>query len=154
MKEEIDSNYVMNFLRSNDLGVLSTVDKKGNPSAAPMYHITEENLSLLFTTRKNTEKVKNINNNTNVIYTVTNNEHNETVQVQGKIEFVEPDEIKISEVFDLLAQKFTKLNRSNVHLALLSHKGSEVILLRLKPKKIRIRRYYEGGLDEKEITKF
>lgn len=84
---------IRNFLQSQHSGVLATSDLAGNPHAAPVYFSLEEDYSLLFATKTETQKYKNIMENDKVAFVCYDEKTQTTAQISGKVKKVEkPDD--------------------------------------------------------------
>jgi general stress protein 26 len=78
------------------LGVISTVNSKGNPEAATMVVSQTEDLKLIFQTPNHYRKFKNIKNNSNVAITFGfSMDEFTTVQYEGVAKEAGADEIEI-----------------------------------------------------------
>lgn len=75
---------IVGFLASHPVGVLATVDANGNPHASTIYFAVDDNLNFTFTTKRDTEKQKNIKSNNNVMLVAFDAPSQAAVQVRGK----------------------------------------------------------------------
>lgn len=86
------------FLRSHNLGVISTVDRTGNVHGAVVYYLIDQNSLIYILTKSDTSKSHNIHVNGQVAFTVHEPGTMKTAQVQGMAE-IETDQKIIGEVF-------------------------------------------------------
>lgn len=83
---------IRNFLQSQRSGVLATGDNAGNPHAATVYFSLEDDFCLLFATKTETQKYKNIAENERVAFVCYDEKTQTTVQITGRAETVDdPD---------------------------------------------------------------
>lgn len=66
------------------LGVISTVNDKGNPESASIYYVYDDALNFYFITRKESRKYRNIEKNKNVAFVITIEHPLNTIQLEGK----------------------------------------------------------------------
>ena len=86
------ASLIRDFLQSQHSGVLATSDEASNPHGAPVYFSLEDDLSLLFATKTETQKYKNMMENDHVAFVCYDEKTQTTVQITGNIEKVEdPD---------------------------------------------------------------
>ncbi len=85
-------DYIRNFLNDHYSGVLATADSASNPHVAVVYHKLEDDFGLLFATKKETQKHKNLEENPQVAYLVYDEQEQTTLQVFGSVEVVEDEE--------------------------------------------------------------
>lgn len=77
------------FLTNQRSGVLATADRNGNPHAATVYYTLDDDLTVLFGTRSETQKFKNLEENKQAAFVVYDEPTQTTVQITGRVEFVE-----------------------------------------------------------------
>ena len=77
------------FLRTNSVGVLSTVDPDGNPHGAVIYYTVDKNFIVAFLTKTETRKYDNLKHNSHVMVTIFNARSQATVQIVGTASEVE-----------------------------------------------------------------
>lgn len=85
-------DYIKKFLAENSSGVLATADSVANPHAAVVYYVLEDDFGLLFGTKVETQKYKNIKENDRVAFLVFDEKTQTTLQVFGSVEVVEEEE--------------------------------------------------------------
>jgi len=87
-----DRTKINDFLDSHPIGVLATVDASGNPHASTIYFSVDSDLNLTFTTKRDTDKSKNIAFNPKVMLDVYDSESQASVQASGTaIEVTDPE---------------------------------------------------------------
>lgn len=72
------------FLKSTDTMVLSTVSANGEPQAATMYFVSDDDFNLYFITSSESTKNKNLETNNNVAFVVGTGPAVLTIQGGGK----------------------------------------------------------------------
>ena len=80
------------FLNDQRSGVLATADRSGNPHAAAVYYKLDDDMSILFGTRSETQKFKNLLENNQAAFVVYEESTQTTVQIMGRAEVVEDEE--------------------------------------------------------------
>jgi uncharacterized pyridoxamine 5'-phosphate oxidase family protein len=85
------------FLKSNPVGVLSTVTKNGDPHGVAIYFSVDEHLTLAFLTRRGTRKYANIAHHNVVMLTVFCRQTQTTLQVSGRASEVR-DELQLNRI--------------------------------------------------------
>jgi len=88
---------IRDFLQKHHCGVLSTADTVGNPHAAVMYYTIDSDYRLTFTTKVETQKYKNMEQNEEVMFVCYDEPTETTVQISGRVEkVVDPKESRDS----------------------------------------------------------
>jgi general stress protein 26 len=82
------------FLKNQHSGVLATADSVGNPHAAVIYFVLDDDFSILFTTKRETQKCKNIEENNQAALVVYDEPTQTTAQIFGHTEFVNDEKIR------------------------------------------------------------
>lgn len=70
MKKEDFKKEALKFLNENVTAAVSTVSEEGEPEVATMYYYTDEDFNFYFITAKDSQKLKNIENNQKVALVV------------------------------------------------------------------------------------
>lgn len=84
---------VRDFLQNHHSGVLATADAAANPHAATVYFSVDDNFCLIFATKTETKKYKNMKENKKVAFVCSDEAMQTTIQVDGHIESVtDPDQ--------------------------------------------------------------
>lgn len=89
------------FLRSNNLGVLSTLSREGVVQGSAIYYTTDDSGNVYILTKEGTDKARNILANDQVALTVTDTFNMQTLQIQGAASVV-TDNNKRQQMFDKL----------------------------------------------------
>lgn len=84
---------VHDFLQEHHSGVLATADTASNPHAAVVYFTADDQFCLTFTTKTETQKHKNMEQNNQVSLVCYDEKSQTTVQVSGHVERItDPDQ--------------------------------------------------------------
>lgn len=84
--------HIRDFLRQHHSGVLATADSTGNPHGATVYFSVEDTLCLVFATKTQTQKYKNMKENKRIAFVCSDESANTTVQIEGVAEEIgDPD---------------------------------------------------------------
>lgn len=75
---------VVNFLQTHPVGVLSSVDSRGNPHASPIYFSASDDLVISFTTKQDTVKHANLTANNHVMLVAYEAKDQAAVQISGR----------------------------------------------------------------------
>lgn len=81
------------FLKHQTSGVLATADGAANPYAAVIYFLLEDDFTLLFGTKRETQKYKNMEENPQVSLVVYDESTQTTVQITGRVEIIEEEAV-------------------------------------------------------------
>ena len=145
----ITKKYILNFLRTNHLGVLATADRNNIPDGAPIYFHIHDNFHVFFVSPEGTHKFENIQQNPNVTLTVTNEETKETICVHGKAS-INNDELHstLQRLSESLQQELEFITT----LPLFSFKGEKKHAMEIIPHKVCFRKYTDKKRIEKHLT--
>jgi general stress protein 26 len=95
---EAERAKITDFLKQHPIGVLASVDPAGDPHATTIYFSVDDNLNVMFTTKRHTRKHENISRNHKVMLVVYEAVNQTAVQLSGKaVEVTDPD--KVQEIF-------------------------------------------------------
>jgi general stress protein 26 len=75
---------VFTFLQAHPIGVLATVDERGDPHASAIYFSVTDSLHITFTTKHDTRKYQNIQRHSTVTLVVFEAASQTSVQISGK----------------------------------------------------------------------
>lgn len=89
MDKDQAKHAAIEFLKSQVVAVLATIDLEGNPSAATIYFANDEDFTFYFITKTVTRKYKNLQHNPNVALAIGTHNIPITIQVEGKAELME-----------------------------------------------------------------
>jgi len=149
LERPLDQSYILTFLQENKMAILSTVNEKGYPDAAPIYYVVKYNFQMSFVTALETAKSKNIVKNNNVVLTVTNEEKGETVFIRG-IATVSTEGLE--KMYEKLAKRMNYSTGFIESLPAFKHKNKVMHVVTVVPSEIRMRVYGVGYFSEKLLT--
>jgi len=130
---------IYEFLKSNPVGVLSSVTASGGPHGVALYFGIDEHFMISFLTRRGTRKYDNIAHNNSVMLTVYCRETQTTAQISGRASEVRSDEQLIRIAAATLG---TSLATSKNGLPPISKlQAGEYAAFTIKPTQIRIATY-------------
>lgn len=127
------------FLRHRSSGVLATADSAANPYAAVVYYLLEDDFTLLFGTKRETQKYKNMEENPQVSLVVYDEPTQTTAQVIGRIEFVEDGDVTEKVIANMEATS-TRRSIENVPPANKLTAG-DLVVVRVYPQVIKLAEY-------------
>lgn len=127
------------FLKHQSSAILATADAAANPYAAVIYYLFEDNFTLLFGTKRETQKSKNMEENPQVSLVVYDAPTQTTAQITGRIEFVE-DEAAIGKVLENMESVSSRQSIENVPPASKITAG-ELVAVRVYPQVIKLAEY-------------
>lgn len=107
--ESIDT--VRRFLKTRYSGVLATADGAGIPHAAVVYFLLEDDFSLAFGTKTETQKYKNMQENKQASFVTYDEAEQTVVQIMGRIEIVGDDEMRQKVVGNMFASSAQRSHR-------------------------------------------
>lgn len=81
------------FLQNQRSGVVATADKAGNPHAAVVYYLFDD-YCILFGTRRETQKFKNMEENRQAAFVVYDEATQTTAHITGRVEFIYDAKLK------------------------------------------------------------
>lgn len=143
-----DRAQAQEFLLSNHVAVLSTVDDDSNPWGSAIYYVADEDFSVLFTTRKGTLKFKNINKQPHVALTIVHSEQQTTLQIAGTI-----SELPVKEYADFVMNKWPSIRpKGDTNWAPPIEKinAGDYIVLKITPTKAQYANYSKRLQDPKD----
>jgi general stress protein 26 len=143
------SDLIHNFLHGRYSGVLATADGAGNPHAAVVYFLSEDDFSLLFATGHETQKNKNVEENQNVAFVVYDEKEQTTVQIMGRVEVVEDPDIYRKVVNNMFKSSEERSDTAMPPAAKLVAGG--YVVLRLVPQVIKMAIYARPESEDEDI---
>lgn len=88
---------IRSYLANHQSGVLATSDMVGTPHSAVIYYYLDDDLSLLMSTKQETQKYKNLLDNTSFSMTIYDEAKQSALTITGHAEAVrEPDDIQLA----------------------------------------------------------
>jgi hypothetical protein len=92
------------FLKDHDTGVISTVDRTGNPSGAVVYYVASDTADCVYVlTKRGTQKARNLLSNGNVHLTIFETDPPQSLQLTGTAH-VETDPATAARIEGLLSK--------------------------------------------------
>ena len=142
-----NSEYVIrNFLTAHHSGVLATSDSSGNPHGAVVYYVLEDDLTMLFATKSETEKNKNIEENNNVNFVVYEENEQSQLQISGHATKVDDENVQ-QKIFKAMYRNSSELSHEELPPAekLLA---SDFVVYRLVPSAMKMAVYARPDAEE------
>lgn len=136
---EASQNLVSVFLRHHTSGVLATADGAANPYATVVYYLFEDDFTILFGTKRETQKFKNLEENPVASLIVYDEPTQATAQVTGRTEIVD-DEAVIKKVLDNMQTVSMNHSVENIPPAEKLTAG-ELVAVRIYPQIIKLAEY-------------
>lgn len=104
---------IKQFLASHHSGVLATADQVATPHAAVVYFSLDDDFSLTFTTKTETQKYKNMEENDQVAFVCYDEANQTTVQITGQVMKV-TDENKRQEMLNTIYELSADLSKTEL----------------------------------------
>ncbi len=130
---------IRHFLDENYSGVLATADAAGNPHAAAIYYYPQQDFTILFATKSETQKYRNIQENKQVAFVVYDEKSQTTIQVFGRVEIVDDPEVR-REAIDNMVVLSIKISKRILPPVEKLIAGDDIVL-RLVPRVIKMAVY-------------
>lgn len=119
------------FLKSHQTAVFSTVDRDGNVAGAVVYYFVDENNQIYILTKAETHKTHNVLANHRIALTIYSSRKLQTLQIQGQAE-IESDVTKKQKVYSELSK--VKVINGSQHLPPVANlDAGAFIVIRIKP---------------------
>ena len=128
----------MRFFLEHDIGVLSTVERTGALNGSVVYYTVRDGY-LYFMTKENSHKVENILGNQHVSFVVFDEAKLQTAQLQGIVEQVTDDNVKL-EVLTMLMKPRTYADGSHKP-PILRMSNAGILTYRITPTKYNLTDY-------------
>lgn len=131
---------VISFLQNHALSALCTVSPEGQPRAACVYMVADENLDLYFMTKIETVKYIHIHHNPRVAVVTADENVYETVQIEGLAE-----EVHLEEKKHWLIQQLSRQAARHPHWQLPVNQlaSEDYAFMKIKPTWLRWGRFQE-----------
>lgn len=104
---------IKQFLASHHSGVLATANQAATPHAAVVYFSFDDDFSLTFTTKTETQKYKNMEENDQVAFVCYDEASQTTVQITGQVMKVK-DESKRQEIINTIHELSTDISKTKL----------------------------------------
>lgn len=125
---------VKNLLERMKTGVVSTVNKEGNPESSLVYYVIDESFNIYFTTYSNSRKYANISMHKMVAFNVSDAVDPQTVQMEGIAE-----EMKISGGHEILEKLNNVLSSNTAYFPPIAHiEKDKTVVIKIAPTMIRL----------------
>jgi general stress protein 26 len=121
------TNAAIEFLKSHEVGVFSTVDRKGSVHGAAVYYTLQDNGSLYILTKAGTQKVHDVLAHHQIAFTVFDEKTAQTLQLQASGE-LEADRTTKDMVFAALSQSRTYARGPMMPPVTTLHEGAYTVL--------------------------
>jgi len=131
------SREALEFLRmkNNNVGTIATVDENGQPFASPVYYAMADGFELFFLTSKGTHKVKNLEGNDKVAFSVGTGPDYIAVMIRGRA--IPANTEEMNENLPLLSEIVEKNKGENWPVRKLDDlSGQNLVLYKLVPEKV------------------
>lgn len=133
----------IDFLRSNDLAVLSTVDRNGNVHGSAVYYLVDKDNQVFVLTKSGTNKAKDVYAHNQVALTIFNEKSAQTLQIQGLAEFETSKRTK-----DLVIAQIEKPRQYNneFHMPpVVKIQAGEYVIIRISPTEAKFTDYAKNS---------
>lgn len=140
---------INDFLKSHPVGVLSTSDKNNKPHAAVLYFSVDPDFSITFTTKRDTQKHRNMQHHKQVMLVVYDADTQTTVQIAGKVQDIS-NESEAAAVFQgtlKAAQTNSKTGVPPISKLFAGH----YVAYRILPSTVRSARFLQSDADGYDI---
>lgn len=127
------------FLKHQRSGVLATADAAANPYASVVYYVFEDDFTLLFGTKRETQKCKNLEENPQVSLVVYDESTQTAAQITGRVEIVE-DNSTVEKVINNMESASLQQSLETVAPAQKITAG-DFVAVRIYPQVIRLAEY-------------
>jgi general stress protein 26 len=134
----LTKSYIRDFLSHESLAVVSSVSEEGKPHAATIFFSVNNEFQLFFSTRRDSQKYKNIAANPAVSVVVSNLELMVTVQIEGTATEV-TDATELQQFMDTMlkiSMERSQMERwmAPVHLL----KNGDFVVMKVSPQWMRV----------------
>lgn len=111
MTDEINKNKFLDFLKSKNVAVISTVSEANQPMSATIYYVVDNDFNFYFMTKSFTRKFRNLKHNKEVALAVGTENTPVTAQIQGTAE-----QITDIKEFEERFKEMTKILQENKYV--------------------------------------
>ena len=140
---------IREFLRERSSGVLASADAAGNPHAAVVYFVPEDGYTILFATKRETQKYKNIEANNNVAFAIYDEVLQIAIQIMGHVEVVQEESLRESVLSSMVEKSASISGRETPPPDKLS--SGDYAILRLFPLVIKMSIFARSDYDGDDI---
>lgn len=145
-KPKVLNSAAQTFLQSNDLGVLSTIDRDGQVHGAAVYYAEDNQGYIYLVTKDKTNKAQNVLSNQSVALTIFNADNLQTLQLRG-VAHIETD----PEIVDPIYRKILHPRVAGAHVnmpPILSLPAGGFVVICITPTDYQFTDYKSGILGE------
>jgi len=139
---------IRDFLNSRRSGVLATSDTSGNPHGSVVYFSVGENFDIIFATKTETQKYKNIQQNDQVAFVCYDEQSQTALDMHGRAEVATDPDTKTAALNAMFASS-SDISKSELPPAEKLFAG-EYVVLRLIPQVIRMAIYARPDAEANE----
>lgn len=139
----LEETRIVEFLTTNRIGTLATVDSFNQPHAATMYFVIDPDLTVYFITKEETTKCQNLQQNPKAALAVHEANGQVTVQLSGTVTLVE-DLSRIDEIYRRVLAIVDATSESTVP-PFSKISAGRYRCFRLKPNRVRLAEYGKIG---------
>ncbi len=118
---------IRSFLKTHDLAVIATCSKSGQPEAATIGYLVDENFNFFFLTKPDSRKIKNILENPKVALVIGTTSGINTIQVEGEAQIIQQKDVG----FEEMLLKTTRIG-ALYYGPLLKMEGGDFVTVRIK----------------------
>lgn len=134
-----DNETALNFLKSNDMAVLSTIDRTGNVHGALVYYLSDQDNNIYVLTKSGTGKGRNVYAHSQVALTIHKEGTLQTLQLEG-IADIETDQTVKDEVLQKIVKPRRFQGESHMPPVTKLHVGAYMVI-RITPTVLKYRDY-------------
>lgn len=127
---------IKEFLKSHNSGVLATADSAAVPHAAAIYFAFEDDFSLIFITKTETQKYKNLEENDQISFVCYDETTQTTVQMSGHAEKIKDPSVRANmlNTIYLLSESLSKTKLPPIEKLF----AGDYVVFRLVPQVIKL----------------
>ena len=127
---------IYDFLKANPIGVLSTVNRSGQPHGSVIYYSIDENFTVSLLTKSKTRKYQNIVTNPEVVITIYEPSSQTTAEITGKAHQVK-DSFEINSIAGSILGASLKTSDSGLP-PISKLEAGNYVAFNIKPKQIKM----------------
>lgn len=130
---------IVDFMKTHHSGTLATSDIAGNPYASVVYYGFNDDLTVCFATKSETQKYKNIEENKNVAFVIYDEVAQLSMQISGTVKIVQDEDTR-RDIIRTMFQKSAQISKRELPPAEKLYAG-EYVALKLTPTVMRMAVY-------------
>lgn len=148
-RSQDESQVAANFIKQHPVGVLATASKTGEPHAAAVYFVPDDNHSIYFLTKEDTQKHRNLQKNPRAAVTIYDAQTLETLQIEARAEIL-PDVSQFLELYNRILQASSRTTESERPPVSKLNAG-DYFMYKLIPQSMRLADYSKPDQGELDI---